>query len=267
VIEDGFYWRDPAGYHPEATEVDWRFHPRNDRGQVRMNFGCYLITDGERVVMVDSGIGSGVSGPPGMVAGLMPAAVAELGIATDAVETVVYTHMHYDHIGGSHRDGEILFADARHVFHEREWPHWKTAESDVGHVVRGIMEPLLALGMVTEIDEQMMLFPGVTTRETPGHTPGHLSVVLDWEGGSAVIGGDVSNHPFQVSHPDWGLPVDNDQLAATRTRDRLFKELRDRPALFLAGHYPMPGVGRIGTTDGTRVFAPAQLSRLDQVES
>jgi len=57
IIEDGFYWRDPDGYHDEAAERDWRFHRRNDEGKVRMNFGCYLITDGDRTIMIDAGIG------------------------------------------------------------------------------------------------------------------------------------------------------------------------------------------------------------------
>ena len=79
IIEDGYYWRDPAGYHDPATDRDWRFHPRNDEGKVRMNFGCYLITDGDRTMMLDAGIGAMTGGPAGMVAGLMPEAVDALG--------------------------------------------------------------------------------------------------------------------------------------------------------------------------------------------
>ena len=65
--------------------------------------------------------GIGEIAQDGMVAGLMPEAFDSLGLARDSVETVIYSHMHYDHIGGSQRDGKIVFPKARHLFHEKEW--------------------------------------------------------------------------------------------------------------------------------------------------
>ena len=51
VIEDGYYWRDPATYYAQASDHDWRFHQRDDAGRARLNFGCYLITDGDRTII------------------------------------------------------------------------------------------------------------------------------------------------------------------------------------------------------------------------
>ena len=90
VIEDGYYWRDTDGYHDEATEHDWRFHPRNDQGQVRLNFGCYLITDGHTTVMVDAGLGEPTTSMPAFEAiGRIPDTVEALGFGLGSVETVV----------------------------------------------------------------------------------------------------------------------------------------------------------------------------------
>jgi len=263
VIEDGYYWRDPAGYHVSATETDWRFHPRNDQGQVRMNFGCYLITDGERTVMIDAGIGDTPGGPPGMTAGLMPSAVDSLGIARESVDTIVYSHMHYDHIGGSQRDGKVVFPNARHVFHTKEWNFWKSAEGDLAKAARKIMKSLLDQDRVDFIEKDTEVLPGITAVESFGHTPGHLTVSLISDGTRTLIGGDVSNHPFQVEHPHWSLPVDNDQQLAGTTRDRVFDEIRESNATFVAGHYPMPGIGRVITDDGVRVYQPGTISKVD----
>ncbi len=261
VIEDGYYWRDPSDYHPAATDRDWRFHQRNDEGNVRLNFGCYLITDGERTLMVDAGIGKEVArSQPGMVAGLMPQAVDSLGISRESVETVIYSHMHYDHIGGSHEDGRIVFPNARHVFHEREWSFWKSAETEFAKAAQNIMLPLLDQDRVDFIDRDTEFLPGVTAIESFGHTPGHLSVTMLSGGTRTFIGGDVSNHPFQVEHPDWSLPVDNDPEAAARTRHRIFEDLRATGSSFVAGHYPMPGIGKIATDDGVRVYQPKSVS-------
>lgn len=259
VIEDGYYWRDTDGYHEEATERDWRFHPRDDEGRVRANFGCYLITNGDRTIMVDSGIGD--IAQEGMIAGLMPGAVDALGIARESVEMVVYTHMHYDHIGGSRRDGRIVFPHARHVFHTREWDFWKASGSEMAPAARQIMQPLLDADVVDFIDEDTELLPGVTAVESFGHTPGHLTVSIISDGTRTLLGGDISNHPFQVEHPHWSLPVDNDHQMAAKTRDRIFEEIRDTDIRFAAGHYPMPGVGKIVTDDGVRVYQPGSVSK------
>lgn len=257
VIEDGYFWRDTEGYHENATEHDWRFHSRDDQGRVRANFGCCLITDGERTIMIDAGIGD--LAQDGMVSGLMPTAVDALGIARDSVELVVYTHMHYDHIGGSQRDGQIVFPNARHLFHHKEWDFWRTADNEMAPPARQIMQPLLDADVVDFVDRDTEVLPGVTAVESFGHTPGHLTVSVVSDGTRTLIGGDLSNHPFQVEHPHWSLPVDNDPVAAGRTRDRVFEEIRDTQTTFVAGHYPMPGVGKIVTDDGVRVYQPGSV--------
>lgn len=258
VIEDGHYWRHPEGYHPEAEEHDWRFHPRDDQGRVRMNFGCYVITDGDSTVMIDAGIGDEPVGSLGVVGGRMPAALEELGIAAESVSKVMYTHMHYDHIGGSHRDGRIVLPDARHIFHTREWEHWRTDDTEFGKAARRIMQPLLEADRVDFIDGDTEVIPGVTAVEAFGHTPGHLMVSIVSDGTRTLVTGDVSNHPFHVEHPDWSLPVDGDPVAASRTRDRVFEQLRASGDTFAAPHYPMPGVGKIVIDDGLRVYQPAR---------
>lgn len=260
VIEDGFYWRDMDPYDERATPHDWRFHPKNDKGQARFNFGCFLITNGDRTVMVDAGIGE--IDQEGMTAGLMPEAVDGLGIARESVETVIYSHMHYDHIGGSQRNGEIVFPNARHVFHTKEWEHWRGVGNEFGTAAQNIMRPLFDADGVDFIDQDTEVIPGVTAVETFGHTPGHLTVSIVSDDTRTLIGGDVSNHPFQVEHPHWSLPVDNDKEHAARTRDRVFESIKDTDTTFLAGHYPMPGVGKIVTDDGVRVYQPGSPAKV-----
>lgn len=260
VIEDAFYWRDMRSYDSRANEHDWRFHPQNDKGQARLNFGCWVITDGDHTIMVDAGIGE--IDQPGMTAGLMPERFDQLGIARDSVETVIYSHMHYDHIGGSQRDGKIVFPNARHLFHTREWAHWKEMDNEFGRAAQNIMRPLFDAAVVDFIDQDTEVLPGVTAVETFGHTPGHLIVRIISDGTRTLIGGDMSNHPFQVEHPHWSLPVDNDHEMAGTTRDRVFESIKDTDTTYLAGHYPMPGVGKIVTDDGIRVYQPAAPTKV-----
>lgn len=259
VIEDGYYWRDIETYYAGSSEHDWRFHPRNGKGQARLNFGCYVITDGDRTMMIDAGIGEVAQ--EGMTAGLMPAAVDSLGISRESVELVVYTHMHYDHIGGSQRGGEIVFPNARHVFHSKEWDFWRNVDNEFGKAAQKVMQPLFDAEVVDFIDADTEVLPGVTAVESFGHTPGHLTVSIISDRTRTLVGGDASNHPFQVEHPHWSLPVDNDHDLAARTRDRIFETIKDTDTTYVAPHYPMPGVGRIVTDDGVRVYQPGSVPK------
>jgi glyoxylase-like metal-dependent hydrolase (beta-lactamase superfamily II) len=248
AIEDGYVYRNPMEQFPESTEADWADQVVEPDGTVRHRYGCFLLRADDRLLMVDAGMGPHRSGD--FVAGQTPAALDKLGIDRGDVEMVVFTHMHFDHIGGSVSPGlDAMYPNARHVFHRGEWDHWSAADTPAGEAARWTIAPLLDLGLVDFVDGPFAAGPGIATVETPGHTPGHLSVEVKSGGTEVLIGGDLSNHPIQVQHPDWSLPVDNDPDTAAATRRRVFDELAGSDVLFLAGHYPTPGIGVI-TTDG-----------------
>ena len=78
-----------------------------------------------------------------------------------------------------------------------------------------------------------------------GHTPGHVSVMIESNGESAVITGDMSHHPCQLAHPDWSPMFDSDREASAATRARLFAEWADKPILVIGTHYAAPTAGHI----------------------
>jgi glyoxylase-like metal-dependent hydrolase (beta-lactamase superfamily II) len=80
---------------------------------------------------------------------------------------------------------------------------------------------------------------------TTGHTPGHVSVVIESQGQKAVITGDMTHHPCQMAHPHWSPSFDSDPAAANATRRRMFAEWADEPVLVIGTHYAGPTAGRV----------------------
>jgi glyoxylase-like metal-dependent hydrolase (beta-lactamase superfamily II) len=89
-----------------------------------------------------------------------------------------------------------------------------------------------------------VISPEIRLTPSTGHTPGHVSVMIESEGERAVITGDMAHHPCQLAHPDWSLG-DNDPKAAALTRSRLFAEWADQTILVIGTHFPAPTAGHV----------------------
>jgi glyoxylase-like metal-dependent hydrolase (beta-lactamase superfamily II) len=111
----------------------------------------------------------------------------------------------------------------------------------MGDSVRPIFDASLA--ELVEMDHRIS--PEVRLRATPGHTPGHVSVVIESEGQRAVITGDITHHPCQMAHPGWATSFDSDTQVATATRAKPFAEWADQPILVIGTHYAAPTAGHV----------------------
>jgi glyoxylase-like metal-dependent hydrolase (beta-lactamase superfamily II) len=86
---------------------------------------------------------------------------------------------------------------------------------------------------------------------TPGHTPGHVSVVIDSQGEKAVITGDIMHHPCQMEHPRWECLFDWKREAAEATRETMLAQFADEGCLVFGTHFATPSAGRVVRKDGT----------------
>jgi glyoxylase-like metal-dependent hydrolase (beta-lactamase superfamily II) len=99
--------------------------------------------------------------------------------------------------------------------------------------------------------------PGVTARSAPGHTHGHVVLVLSSHGERVVLLGDAITCPVQLEEPDWQAISDVDAALATRTREALFRELEGSGDLAVAAHFPDLRFGRVLPGQGVRHFVVA----------
>ncbi|HEX4016666.1 MAG TPA: MBL fold metallo-hydrolase [Frankiaceae bacterium] len=221
----------------------------DDAGLARLSIHGLVIDTGERRILVDTCVGNlreGLVFPPAespFIDGL-----AAAGYAIEDIDTVVCTHLHFDHVGWNTRlqDGKwvVTFTNARYLIGRVEWEHWSVTDGDysnVGDTVRPVVESGAA--DLVEVDHQIC--SQVRLVPTPGHTPGHVSVVIESDGQRAVITGDMAHHPIQFAEPDIAAPADSDSPTAAKTRRLFLAEREQDRALVIGTHFGGPTAGRI----------------------
>jgi glyoxylase-like metal-dependent hydrolase (beta-lactamase superfamily II) len=241
----------------------WQEHRQflDDEGLLPVNFGGFLVRTPERIVVVDTGIGGGAI--PELPIGSFPAKLIEAGVSPGEVDTVVFTHLHFDHVGWSTDGSEPMFGNATHHASAVDWDYWittATAETGPGRDEFGAipaperMAPLA--DQINFFDGDTEIVRGVRVRPAPGHTPGHYIVEVSSNGETALLLADVAHSPAELLEDDWSSPTDEDPDLAQRTRAELAQELIRTGALATMTHFGGNGFGRVVERDGQRLWEP-----------
>jgi len=222
----------------------------------------FRFTLGEAKVLVDVGSGTRWIDTAGRLMENLEAA----GIDPAGITHVVITHAHPDHIWGIRDDfDEPIFPDAEYVIgtHEYDWWMQDGLVDRVGpaeqQFVVGAVNALQAEGLEwTLAQDGHEVAPGLRLVATPGHTPGHMSLVVESRGQQLMALGDAMSNPWMnFAKPDWYNSFDHDgeRTAATR-RKILDMAAADRIAV-LGYHFPFPGVGHVKPNGEVFEFIPA----------
>ncbi|HTQ12480.1 MAG TPA: MBL fold metallo-hydrolase [Rhizomicrobium sp.] len=176
--------------------------------------------------------------------------ITEAGFAREKVDAVVCTHLHVDHVGWNTmlEGGKWVptFPNARYLIGRTEYEHWmKAGEGETVEIMADSVTPVFQAGLAQTVEMDHRLSPEIRLVPTPGHTPGHVSVMIESGGRTAVITGDMMHHPCQVSRPDWPSEFDDDKQAGAARRNTMIREWADRPILVIGTHFAAPTAGRI----------------------
>ncbi len=221
---------------------------------VPFNFGTFLIRDGSRTILVDSGFGAPARtmGIPG--GGELLQRIEELGVSREEIDSVVHTHLHPDHCGWNVQEGdELTFPNATIYVASAELDFWLNspdAPQDRAAVARQQTLPYQVASRITTFTGEYEVSPGLTTIPTPGHTPGHTSLMLAAGGEHLIITGDAAHHPVHFEHHDWIPGVDLEPARSKESRARLSQLAVDRDALVTGGHFPILTLGRVRRVAG-----------------
>ena len=241
--------RNASGSEVDKALTDSFLQP----GIIPTPFTPLLVNTGSKVVMIDAGTG----GQLGPTTGQLARALAAAGIEPKAIDTILISHFHPDHISGiKDKDGNKVFANAEILVPSQEWAFWMddTRMSAAPESMRPSFLNARRIfadiaGEVKRFEPGGEVMPGIASIAAFGHTPGHTVFAVASGNQSVLVLGDTTNHPWLFArNPEWQgvFDIDGDMAAATR------KRLLDRAAadrmLVQGYHFPFPASGFITRT-------------------
>jgi glyoxylase-like metal-dependent hydrolase (beta-lactamase superfamily II) len=140
------------------------------------------------------------------------------------------------------------FTNARYVFGKAEYEYWRdhSVEPDKAAVFSDSVKPVMDAGKADLVASDAGLSDEITLIPTPGHSPGHMSILIRSDGVEALLTGDVAHHPCQMAHLDWSSTADSDPAQSAATRRELFSRFADTPTLLIGGHFNAGRIRRDG---------------------
>jgi len=250
---------------PEVTfKAFLRSHAQSTSQRV-LQLNTVLINTGAELILIDAGAGDNFQASGGRLAANLEAA----GYKADQVDRVIITHAHPDHIWGLIDDfeGGPRFPKASYVITSAEWDFWtdaetvKTIRKDLRGFAVGARKHLLPLASkMKRVNPDAQIAPGIKLLDTSGHTPGHVSVMVEQGGERLLVTADVVLTPYvSFEQPDWQPNSDLDKKQAVKRRKALLKMAAGERLKMLCYHLPFPGIGYAVTSGQAYRWIPASL--------
>ncbi len=256
---------------PEATPATVQSYPwlvphfATPEGKMILSFQCFVMRTKTRQIMLDTCIGNDRQREFGIFTNMQTSFIADLahaGYKPDEIDTVLCTHLHFDHVGWNTHlvDGKWIptFPNARYLFGKEEYAHWQMLQAthgyhDLNHMTDAV-QPVVDAGLVDLIDNNHRICEELSIFPTPGHTPGHCSILIESRGQRAVITGDMMHHPIQLERAAEEGRFDMVKQAGCATRLKFINEVANTDTFVIGSHFSDPTGGYVvRDADGCRL--------------
>jgi len=226
-------------------------------------FTTLVVNTGKKLVLIDTGTGGQIAPSAGALRENLTAA----GIDPKAVDLIVISHFHPDHINGiKDKDNGVVFPKAEIMVPAAEWTFWmddanmNAAPAERKLTFRNQRRIFSDIARrVTRFTPGAEVAPGILTLAAPGHTPGHTVCSIHSGDQSLLVLGDTAQHPAVFArHPDWQAAFDIDGAAAVATRKKLFDRAAADRMLVTGYHFPFPACGHLIKTASGYEHVPVE---------
>jgi glyoxylase-like metal-dependent hydrolase (beta-lactamase superfamily II) len=221
-----------------------------------------------RTLLVDAGIGGKMDPRSVDIYGIdrvrdLDRTLGEVGLSADDVEIVLASHLHFDHAGGftdRAADGSLVphFRRAQYIVRTGEWedathPHERNRAS---YLAENYV-PLQEAGVLTLVEGNAEIIPGIRVVRTGGHTMHHQIVFLESAGKTAVFAADLIPTAAHVD-PPWIMGYDLYPMDTLAFKRAFVREAIDREYVIVFEHDPEIAAGYIREREGRKYVEPIQ---------
>lgn len=257
--------RDPATVYKNVRAEAWAPYKAialDEDGTYRSQWRSHVIRSNsgtDRVILVDTAMGPGPYEHTGRGGELLDN-LAALGISPNDVTDVVTTHVHGDHIGWNvqraNDRASLTFPNASYHVAAKDWEHYTRAEN-ANDAFDQQVRPLDELGALSLVHGEEELMPGVRTYPANGHTPGHQCVLVESNGETAIVTGDLFHNVAQVTEQDWCPVYDWNTEMSTKARRMVLGNAQSKGWIVCSGHLPVgESMGRVVDSGGVPAWQP-----------
>ena len=248
---------------PDAlSKIDW-LYPNfvNEKGELKALVQSFLIRTKDKNIIIDTCNGNDrkrIDIPEWSDLNTNFLKNLEtIGLSRDQIDIVACTHLHMDHIGWNtlFQDGQWIptFPKAKYLFAKKEYEYWLQKPinelNDDNQAFNESILPIINAGLAELVEENYQIDTNIRFIPTPGHTPCHVSILIESKGESAIISGDIMHHPCQITNPHWG-DADYAKKIAIKTRKKVLNDCKDKEILFIGSHFSSPVAGKIVENKG-----------------
>jgi glyoxylase-like metal-dependent hydrolase (beta-lactamase superfamily II) len=258
LISDGFFELSSSSFvqvgQGESKASAHRIRPKP---RIKVGFNSLLIRSEGRTVLIDPGTGDKPRADKVLQYKMewprrvYPTLIA-LGIQREDIDTVILTHLHWDHCGGATctgRDGKIVpvFPRARYFVQERELVAAR-ASADPDSYLPEDFEPLAEAGVLDVVNGEVELFPDLNLRWTGGHSAGHQIVIIGkCDAPRAVFLSDLIPTSAQIPL-DQAMSYDEKAEELRVAKQRILAEAAEHHHLLTFVHAPRVRAGYVKTS-------------------
>jgi glyoxylase-like metal-dependent hydrolase (beta-lactamase superfamily II) len=238
-----------------------------DPANITNSYSPIVVNTGSKLVLIDTGNGPAAAALPNSSYGQLLLNLAAADIDPGAIDVVVISHFHGDHVNGLlTADNKLAFPNAEVMVPSVEWKFW-TDDGEMSRAPEGRMATQFknnrrvfdALNRkVTQYNWNKKVAPGITPVATVGHTPGHTSFIVSSGSGKIYVQSDLTHHTaLFAGNPGWHVFLDQDPGMAEATRRKVYDMIVAEKLMVQGFHAPFPGVGHLEKAGNGYRFVPA----------
>lgn len=223
------------------------------KGIMPFFFNPVLVNNAGKRALIDTGNGESAFEQSKGAVGQLTTNLQRVGVDRTSINAVIITHFHGDHINGLlTKESLNAFPAAEIHVPAAEWAYWmddanmREAPDSFKPNFENVRRVFSAIAKVKQFNHGDEVVPGVLAMSTPGHTPGHTSMVISSRSESLIVQGDVTNLPaLFVRNPGWHARFDMNALVAESTRRKLYEWLVSEDIPVSGYHFPFPAIARV----------------------